>query len=402
VKICYICNEYPPARHGGIGSVTQTLARALADAGHTVRVAGLYPGGGAPGPERDGEVEVWRFAEPGWPGGWLAARAKLFRYVRRWCLEGAVDVVEVPDYQGPAAGWPRLPVPVVARAHGSGCFCASLANHLPKRLTAIIESASMRRADFWCAVSRFAADVSQRLFRLERAADAIVYNTVECGSGLSRPRSRSDVVFTGTLTATKGVVPLVRGWGAVAPRCPDAKLHLFGKDTPYEAGGSMRGHLESLLGATVRESVTFHGHVSRERVREALESARAAIFPSYGESFGLAPVEAMACGCPTIYSRRPAGPEIVRDNIDGLLVEPDHVEEIADTLVRLLRDDALAERLGRGGRDRAGQHFSLELGRRVNEDFYRDCIETFRSSAGGRSRAGRALPAAAEAGGVSK
>src|SRR5215467_6645136 len=36
MKICYLCNEYPPAPHGGIGSVTQVLGRALADAGHQV------------------------------------------------------------------------------------------------------------------------------------------------------------------------------------------------------------------------------------------------------------------------------------------------------------------------------------------------------------------------------
>ena len=403
VRICYICNEYPPGLHGGIGSVTQTLARSLVHAGHTVRVVGLYSCGETrTSPEWDEGVEVWRLPEPRWPGGWIAARTRLFRLVRRWCREGAVDIVEVPDYQGLAAGWLQLPVPVVVRSHGSGCFFAALADTAPRRLTAMVERASLRRADFWCAVSRFAADVSQRVFRLSGPADAIIYNAVECHAESAGPRSSGDVVFTGTLAVKKGVVPLIRAWPAVVARCPDAKLHLYGKDVQTDTGRSMRGHLEASLEATVRPSVTFHGHVSRGRVLEALSSARAAIFPSYAESFGLAPVEAMSCGCPTIYSRRPPGPEIVQEDVDGLLVDPDDVEEIAQAIVRLLTDDRLAERLGSVGRCRVRERFSLDATRAANEAFYQGCMESFNAPIRRRDRVRRPLDATAEAGALSK
>ena len=403
VRICYICNEYPPGLHGGIGSVTQTLARALVHTGHAVRVVGLYCNGGAqPSPERDEGVEVWRLPEPRWPSGWIVARAKLFRLIRRWCQEGAVDIVEVPDYQGLAAGWRQLPVPVVARVHGSGCFIAAQANRTPSRLTALIERASLRRADFWCAVSQFAAEATQRLFRLDRSADAVIYNAVECDSRNTRPAVGHDVVFTGTLTPIKGVVTLFQAWPAVVAKLPDAKLHLFGKDGRTDTGSSMRAHLEASLDRSVRDSVRFHGHVSRERVLHALSSARAAIFPSYAEAFGLAPVEAMSCGCPTIYSRRPPGPEIVREDVDGLLVEPDDVEEIAHALVRLLSDDALAERLGRAGLCRVRERFSVETNRAANEAFYRECIDSFRAPVGRPGTFRRSLRAIAESGSRSK
>ena len=61
MTILYICNEYPPGKMGGIGSITQTLARAMVNAGHTVLVAGLYlPGYGEADHETDHGVKVWR------------------------------------------------------------------------------------------------------------------------------------------------------------------------------------------------------------------------------------------------------------------------------------------------------------------------------------------------------
>jgi glycogen synthase len=43
MNILYLCDEYPPCQHGGIGTVTQSLARCLASKGHQVFVAGFYP-----------------------------------------------------------------------------------------------------------------------------------------------------------------------------------------------------------------------------------------------------------------------------------------------------------------------------------------------------------------------
>ncbi len=66
------------------------------------------------------------------------------------------------------------------------------------------------------------------------------------------------------------------------------------------------------------------------------------MFPSYAEAFALAPLEAMAAGCPTVYSQRGSGPELIENNRDGLLVEPDQPGEIAETIIRVLEDNNLA------------------------------------------------------------
>src|SRR5215472_10058415 len=85
MRICFLCCEYPPAAHGGIGAVTQVLGRALAAAGHEVRAVGVYPTcDGLPREECDGGVQVWRIATPGGRLGWTRGRSRLFQTVSRW------------------------------------------------------------------------------------------------------------------------------------------------------------------------------------------------------------------------------------------------------------------------------------------------------------------------------
>jgi len=42
MKILFVCNEYPPSPHGGVGTFTKTLAHELAQSGHTISIVGMY------------------------------------------------------------------------------------------------------------------------------------------------------------------------------------------------------------------------------------------------------------------------------------------------------------------------------------------------------------------------
>jgi glycosyltransferase involved in cell wall biosynthesis len=240
-----------------------------------------------------------------------------------------------------------------------------------------LEKLSLRRADYWSSVSRYTAEKTRRLFNLRSGPDAILYNPVELAEPNHDPRDNRDVLFSGTLTEKKGVVPLFQAWPAVLRACPDARLHIYGKDRTTSAGRSMQEHLVSLLSDDELASVSFHGHVDRAELFRRLRQARLAIFPSYAEAFALAPLEAMACGCPTISSNRGAGVEMMRDGVDGLLVDPDRPEQIAEAVTNVLRDDSLAERIGDRGRKRIEECFSIDKLVAKNEAFFRRCIDQY-------------------------
>jgi len=207
MKLCFECSEYPPGTHGGLGSLVQILARALAKAGHQVRVVGLYDAGyAAPDYEEDQGVSVWRLRVPPGRWGWVSARRSLFRLVRGWCISGDVELIEVPDFGAPAAGWQSLPVPVIVRLSGSASFFRSEMGRQPRWLTYRLERASIRRGDFILSSSRYIGARTRAVFGIRSEPDAVIYNPVDLPDlRTGTRRDPNSVFFAGTLAEKKGV-----------------------------------------------------------------------------------------------------------------------------------------------------------------------------------------------------
>ena len=216
MRVCFVCCEYPPAKHGGIGSVTQVLGRALVSAGHEVRVVGVYSSlEGLPATDEDGGVQIWRLPVPGGRFGWTRARRLLFDTVAKWANRGEIDVVEVPDWEGYAAGWPALRAPVVVRLHGSSSYFAREMNARLDWPAWCLEAASFHRADHCCSTSAYTAARTQKIFGPRRRPVDVLFNPVEFEPAPAQPRNPNRVVFAGTLTPKKGVRPLIEAWPAV-------------------------------------------------------------------------------------------------------------------------------------------------------------------------------------------
>lgn len=387
MNICLLSSEYPPGPHGGEGTFTQLFARALQKSGHQVRVAGVYPVDyPAPDYAEDEGVQIWRLREHRYRGGWIVSRWELFRLIKKWIAEKSVDIVEAPDFRGWFAGWPKLSVPLVQRAHGSYSYFAHEMGVTVAPSLFRLEHWSYRRADSWVSVSQYTGDITTQLFKLKAGPRAIMYNPIVAPATVPpfSSRTRHKVVFTGTLTPKKGVISLIRAWPQVIQNVPQAELHLYGKDGRAPNGGMMIEYLSSLLPEAVLSSVNFHGHVTRDTIFEALSSARVTVLPSFSEAFALAPLEAMAHGCPTIYTSLGSGPESISDGTDGLLVDPNYPHQIAEAIVKVLEDESLAAKLSDAGRLRATTDFSLEKLLPLNEKFYRDLIHSFNGNGQGK------------------
>jgi glycosyltransferase involved in cell wall biosynthesis len=277
---------------------------------------------------------------------------------------------------------------VITRLHGSATYFFAETGRPVQRTSFWLERAAFNRADAWCTVSRYTAERTRRLFGPQRGAGALLYNPVEQCFGTRPLAGSQDVVFAGALTVKKGIIPLVKAWPRVLDQCSGARLHIFGKDGIAPGGGSMQAYLRGQLDDEAAKTLLFHGHVAREQLFRAYQGARLAVFPSYAEAFAFAPLEAMACGCPVIYTRRGPGPELIRDQRDGLLVDPDRPEEIGAAMVRLLSDDEVATRLGEAGQVRAHDRFSLQVLVPQNEAFYASCLSQWKGNGNGASRRG--------------
>jgi alpha-1,3-rhamnosyl/mannosyltransferase len=100
-----------------------------------------------------------------------------------------------------------------------------------------------------------------------------------------------------------------------------------------------------------RERIVETGHMPEMRLPALISASDALVFPSLYEGFGLPALEAMACGRPVLGSTAASLPEVVGPA--GLLVDPCSVEEIREAMLTLAQDEALRQRLGQLGRERA-------------------------------------------------
>jgi glycosyltransferase involved in cell wall biosynthesis len=147
---------------------------------------------------------------------------------------------------------------------------------------------------------------------------------------------------------------LIDAFALVTQRIPDARLLLVG------GGDAVSDHLERAAELGLGGAVQAFGSLSGDDLVSAYQAARVVVLPSLteAESFGMTLIEAMACGRPVIGSAVGGIPKVIDDGVSGLLVPPGNVQELADACVRVLDDDALADRLGEFGRDRVVREFT--------------------------------------------
>jgi len=100
-------------------------------------------------------------------------------------------------------------------------------------------------------------------------------------------------------------------------------------------------------------SYTVFSNVDDEKLSRLYSSADAFIFTSYAESFGLPPLEAMACGTPVVMSDNKGSRDYAVNGYNALVSQPGDVKSLSDNLIKVLQDDKLREKLIENGLETA-------------------------------------------------
>ena len=186
-------------------------------------------------------------------------------------------------------------------------------------------------------------------------------------ASLGIPASAAVVATVARLSPEKGVGYLLRGFAALPDRPHGLHLLVVGD-------GDLLGPLEAeAKGLGLQGQVHFLGF--RADVMDWVASAEIFVLPSLAEAFGLALVEAMILGKPTIAVGAAGGPrEIVEDGVTGLLVPPADPHSLAQAIQRLLEHPEQARTMGQAGQRRAAEHFSAAAMARRTEAVYQNCL----------------------------
>lgn len=224
---------------------------------------------------------------------------------------------------------------------------------------------SVTRADFIFADSQCTKKDLVEILNVPQEKVAVIYPGVD-----ARFRPDDDHRYQTILRAKYGLEsPFILSVGTIEPRKNYPRLiqafQLLRAEykIPHQliiVGG--RGWLfhdiyQEVERLGIGDSVRFLGYVPEEDLRALYRGAEVFAFPSHYEGFGLPPLEAMACGVPTVVSNTSSLPEVVGDA--ALMVSPDDIKGLAEALYRLLSDDALRAELRKEGLEQA-QKFSWE------------------------------------------
>ena len=382
MKILFYCDEYPPATHGGIGSVLKIIAESLVDRGHEVFVVGVYQQGhNLPYSSIISGVKVYRLTYFNHLGlkpvllakvihkiyglsGLLSIKARkalheLESFVAKLNKEEKIDVIEISDYLevlqyiNQEVHLRSHEIPVIMRIHGSLTFLnANIGQQNPVFIKN--DKNNYKRADVILATSNYGAKfVSNNLISSEIPI-TVIHNPIESELIVDHPKGSAtkNIVFIGKLVETKGAFVVLEAFNKIAEDYPDYHLNLIGS-------GDLNT-CRSLVDKKYRDRVHFKGYMSRKAVIEHIDKASFCAVPSYFESFSMVALEVMARGKMLIYTRTTSGPEIINHLEDGLLVEPSSIEDVVEKMKIAIDDEALCKKMGIAARDKIEQKFSID------------------------------------------
>jgi glycogen(starch) synthase len=238
---------------------------------------------------------------------------------------------------------------VVVDVHGDWDTATELYGSSKRRvlapLTARVSRFAIHRADGVRTISEF---TTQRV-RSEGIEPASVFPAfVDFTVFLERPvaalPARPRALFVGVLERYKNVDGLVAAWRQVASQL-DAKLLMVGD-------GRERETIEQLVD-DFPESTSWSRSLPQEEIARALDESTVLVLPSRSEGLPRIVIEAFCRGRPVVGAHAGGIPDLVTDDVNGVLVRPEDPAALAEALARVLSDRALQERLADGAKESA-------------------------------------------------
>jgi glycosyltransferase involved in cell wall biosynthesis len=381
MHICYLCDEYPPSPHGGVGSFVQTISRELVKRNHLVTVVGFYDV-----KEKlewqDMGVRVIQLSRSKNPFlNILIHRIVLARELKLLNKKVALDIVEGPELG--LAFLPKLPgVGFVIRLHGGHHFFSTELGKRPRMGRGWYEKMSFRNADFFCAVSQYVAERTRVLLKIKNRSIEIIPNPVntELFSSTQKEEDNNLIAFVGTVCEKKGIRQLIQALPYILDVYPAVRLLVIGRDQfDKYLGMSFTENLKENTEQNVLSHISFLGAVRHDDLPALLSKISICVFPSLSESFGITIIEGMSMQKAVIASNAGPIPEIIEDGVNGLLCNPYDPHSIAEKILYVLGDSSLRKDLGRAARQKAKAEYSVDVLMKKNLTFYERCLSNERS-----------------------
>jgi lipopolysaccharide heptosyltransferase II len=214
----------------------------------------------------------------------------------------------------------------------------------------------------------------ERIRLIPRGVDLDRYSYLDPIDTQDKKEYRIGII--GRITPIKGHIYLIRAISKVARIAPEIRLYVIGN--PPSAKPKYRQELEVLTRRlALTQHISFLGDC--DDVPGALKQLDLLVVPSIGEeTFGRVIIEAQAAGVPVIASRIGGIVDIIKDNDNGILVNPRDYSKLSDAILKIIKDKELRRKISLRARTIVERRFSLEIMYNKTMDVYKEALEDFR------------------------
>lgn len=239
-----------------------------------------------------------------------------------------------------------------------------------------------KKSFFHKNILRFTLSKSDMIFSTSKAMrkEAQNYTTKDIivlpfgvDTNLFKPelKKNNDALTIGTVKTMDynyGIEFLIAAFASIKQKHENKFLKLL-----LVGGGSMLDKLKILAKDLKIESETiFTGAVPPSEVNKYHNMIDITVFPSLNESFGVSVLEASACERPVVVTNVGGLPEVVDDEVTGLIVSPGSSQALSDAIEKLVLDPDLIEKLGKKGRQKVIREFDWEKNLTDQIEYYKN------------------------------
>lgn len=287
----------------------------------------------------------------------IAAHARFLWKEWRLIATGGFDIVHVHFLRADAIGWVATLHPnSVISVWGSDARLVAEGGD-GRRLW--LKRAALRRAKLITATNEFLKNNVLKIEPYSHRIEVVSFGVPKHNlTVIDKNQSSVRFIFAKpNLIQLYGIDTLIEAFIEVSRQLPDVKLTVVGEgETVY-----VNDIKEKLKSSGNEARVRFTGRLNRSDLFNEMLNCDIMVQPSRWESHGVVMLEGMSVGLPVISTDVGGVPEIVRDNITGIIVPPDDVKALSSAMMKLTTDKSLRDELGQAGRKVAALEYDFNI-----------------------------------------
>lgn len=207
----------------------------------------------------------------------------------------------------------------------------------------------INRADMIFSVSDNEKNKIEEYYKNSRGKIVTVHEASASFFTNKKLKKEKMILAVASLNKNKNLTSLIKAFSMLLNKIPHKLVLVGGNRTII----STDNNIIKLIAKLPKDRILMTGYISDEELVNFYNRAELFVFPSFYEGFGIPPLEAMACGCPTLVSNISSLPEVCQNASE--YVNPNDIDELAMKMYQILTDKSLTNRLIYNGYQRTSE-----------------------------------------------